>query len=209
MKTPRGSTRSRRRSNAPVASAGFAVLDVETTGLSPARGARTIEIGLVLVDLDGTPRSRWETLIDPGCGVGPTHIHGVTDAMVQGAPAFGDIVGDLADQLEGRTIVAHNAEFDIGFLDAEFAAVGIPWDRHPLCTMRLARRRGHHPANLAYLCDHFGIVNHGAHRALDDAVATAELLACLQVKPAEMPAAVGFPSGHPGASGMCRTRADS
>lgn len=182
------------------------MLDLETTGLSPARGARAIEIGVVLVGTDGAVEDRWETLVDPGCGAGPTHIHGVTDEMLDGAPAFGDISGDLADRLEGRAIVAHNADFDIGFLDAEFAGVGLVWDRHPLCTMRLARRRGHYPANLAYLCDHFGIVNGEAHHALGDALATAELLACLAVTTAEVPSAVQFPGGHPAPSGLVQVR---
>lgn len=185
------------------------MLDLETTGLAPSRGARAIEIGVVLVTMDGVVEDRWETLIDPGCGPGPTHIHGVTGDMLDGAPSFAEVAGDLADRIEGRTIVAHNAAFDVGFLDAEFAGSGVAWDRHPLCTMRLARSRGLRPANLAYLCDHYGIVNHGAHRALGDAVATAELLVHLDVDPTEVPAPVGFPAGHPDASGRVHLRPGS
>lgn len=184
-------------SAAAVTTAGFAVLDLETTGLSPRKGARTIEIGLVLVAADGVVEDRWETLVDPGCAPGPTHIHGVTGPMLQGAPTFADIAGDLASRLAGRTIVAHNAAFDVSFLDAEFRRVGLRWTREPLCTMALARRRGYRPANLAFLCKTFGIVNRGAHHALGDAVATAELLTLLAVQPEETPGAVGFPTGYP------------
>lgn len=189
-----------------VTTAGFAVLDLETTGLSPRKGARTIEIGLVLVAADGAVEENWETLVDPGCAPGPTHIHGVTGSMLHGAPTFVDIAGDLASRLSGRTIVAHNAAFDVSFLDAEFRRAGLRWTREPLCTMRLARRRGYRPANLAYLCEMFGIVNHGAHHALGDAVATAELLARLVVEPDETPEAVGFPTGHPLPCGRVHVR---
>ncbi len=185
---------------------GFAVLDLETTGLSPARGARAIEIGVVLVDPDGSVEDRWETLVDPGGGAGPTHIHGVTDAMLVGAPTFAEVVGDLAVRLQGRAIVAHNAAFDIGFLDAEFSHAGLLWDRNPLCTMRLARKRGLRPANLAYLCGHYGIVNQRAHHALGDADATAALLGHLAVTPEEVPTAVAFPAGHPEPSGRIHLR---
>ncbi len=203
--TDSGSTRASGSSGA-VSRAGFAVLDLETTGLSPRRGARAIEIGLVLVDASGTVEERWETLIDPGCGPGPTHIHGVTEDMLVGAPTFTEVAGDLASRLERRTVVAHNADFDIGFLDAEFARVGLDWERRPLCTMRLARKRGYYPANLAYLCGALGIVNHGAHRALGDAAATAELLVALKVTPRETPAAVTFPSGRPDPTGWVHLR---
>lgn len=182
------------------------MLDLETTGFSPSKGARTVEIGLVLVGLDGVVEDRWETLVDPGGSPGPTHIHGVTTQMLDGAPRFADIAGDLASRLVGRTFVAHNAQFDIAFLDAEFGELGLRWQRTPLCTMRLARRRGHHPANLEFLCQEFGIVNHGAHRALGDAEATAELLTRLEVRPDETPDAVGFPAGHPDPSGRVHLR---
>ncbi len=131
---------------------GFAVIDLETTGLAPSKGARIIEVGMVLLDQTGALEVEWETLVDPGCGAGPTHIHGVTDAMLDGAPAFADIAGDLAARLQGRTIVAHNATFDVSFLDAEFRASGFAGSAEPLCTMRLARSRGQYPANLAACC---------------------------------------------------------
>lgn len=190
----------------PTASTGFAVLDLETTGLAPNKGARVVEIGVVAVDLDGNVVEQWESLVDPGCGPGPTHIHGVDAAMLDGAPTFDEVVGDLAQVLAGRTLVAHNARFDVGFLDAEFARTGTTWTRAPLCTMQLARKRGHYPSSLEACCEAYSIVNHGAHRALTDALATAELLGHLHAQPAEVPVGVSFPDGHPAPSGRALHR---
>lgn len=187
---------------------GFAVIDLETTGLSPARGARAIEVGMVLVDRSGTVEETWETLVDPGVGPGPTHIHGVTEAMLEGAPTFAEVAGDLAVRLDGRTIVAHNADFDMSFLEAEFGRIGLAWDYTALCTMRLARKRGLRPASLAACCATYGIVNRGAHHALGDAVATAELLGWLQVATDEVPSPVRFPAGRPDPSGRIHLRPD-
>lgn len=193
-------------SNQSSATTGFAVLDLETTGLAPSKGARIIEIGVVTVGLDGTVQDQWETLVDSGFGPGPTHIHGVDAAMLAGAPSFDEVVGDLARVLAGRTIVAHNASFDVGFLDAEFRESGVTWTRSALCTMQLARRRGRYPASLAACCDYYDIVNHGAHRALGDALATAELLGCLAAVDEEIPDGVAFPDGHPDPCGRVHLR---
>ena len=191
----------------PRVSTGFAVLDLETTGLHPRQGARIIEIGIVVVDDAGQPRHRWQTLVDPDGPPGPTRIHGVDAAMLRGAPHFADIAGNLAEVLSGRVLVAHNAKFDVGFLDAEFALAGIAWKREPLCTLNMARRRGL-PLSLAACCETFAIVNHGAHHALGDAAATAELLVRLDCEPEEVPSPVAFPDGWPApATGeMLRTR---
>ncbi len=190
----------------PSSHTGFAVLDLETTGLQPKRGARIIEIGVVIVDTDGAVTGEWETLVDAGRGAGPTHIHGVNDAMLEGAPSFAEIAGDLAELLVDRVLVAHNARFDVGFLDAEFRRADIAWSREALCTMQLAKRRGHYPVNLAACCETYAITNHGAHRALGDALATAELLRCLQVGADELPPAVAFPAGLPASSGRVHAR---
>lgn len=193
-------------STSPSATGGFAVLDLETTGLAPSKGARIIEIGVVAVGLDGTIQEQWETLVDAGCGPGPTHIHGVDAAMLSGAPSFDEIVGDLAGVLTGRTIVAHNANFDVGFLDVEFGRSGVTWTRSALCTMKLARRRGRYPVNLAACCEYYDIVNHGAHHALGDALATAELLGHLAAGADEVPVGVSFPDGHPEPCGRVHVR---
>lgn len=79
---------------------------------------------------------RWETLVDPQCRVTNSHLHGVSQAMVTGAPRFGEMYRELADVLDGTVLIAHNATFDAGFLDAEhnrvLTAVGArPFDFGP------------------------------------------------------------------------------
>lgn len=159
---------------------GYAVVDVETTGLSPGSHDRIVEIAVVQVAPDGTPEESWGTLLNPGRDLGPQHIHGIDAADVVGAPTFRDVAGDLATRLSGRTFVAHNASFDRRFVHAEFARAG--WDvpltaERCLCTMQWARRLlPHAPRALAGCCAHLGIPLVDAHSALADATATASLL---------------------------------
>ncbi|KAA5835243.1 DNA polymerase III subunit epsilon [Saccharopolyspora hirsuta] len=161
--------------------AGYAVVDLETTGIHPGRRERILEIGVVHVCPNGEITGRWETLVNPQRDLGPQRIHGITGADVLGAPRFEQVSGELVDLLAGRVLVAHNLRFDAGFLLAEFARCGVnPPISHELglCTMRLARRylvgAGR---SLADCCAAFGISIGNAHRAIDDATASAQLLA--------------------------------
>lgn len=160
---------------------GFATIDFETTGLFPAGRDRAVEVAVVLSDPDGTITERWDTLIDPGRDTGPVRIHRISAADVRGAPTFGDIAPELLALLDGRVLVAHNAGFDLRFLRAELERAGL--SAAPglvsLCTMQLART--YLPGSrrrLADLCEAFAIPLDGAHRALVDADATAQLLEC-------------------------------
>ena len=113
-----------------------AVVDVETTGLSP-RTDRVVEVGVVLLDDRG--EVEFETLLDPGRDVGPTAVHGIRASDVVEAPAFADVAPYLRSLLAGRVVVAHNALFDLRFLAPEFGRAGLPVELPPtLCTMRLA-----------------------------------------------------------------------
>lgn len=159
---------------------GYAVVDVETTGLFPGGHDRIVEVAVVHVAPDGTPEESWSTLLNPGRDLGAQHIHGISAADVVDAPAFRDVAGELAARLAGRTFVAHNASFDRRFVHAEFARTG--WDvplvaEHCVCTMQWAGRLvPHAPRALAGCCAHLGIPLVGAHSALADATATAQLL---------------------------------
>lgn len=159
-------------------SEGFAVIDVETTGLSPARH-RIVEIAVVQTDVRGNPLKEWSTRINPQGPVGATHIHGITAADVKNSPEFAAVIPHLISQLQGRVIVAHNASFDVAFLAQEFARASWLWPETPsLCTMReasyflpqLHRRR------LIDCCEVSGIRIAHAHSALGDARATSVLL---------------------------------
>ena len=158
---------------------GFAVIDLETTGLSPGAHERVVEIAVVHTDENGLITGEWETLVNPQRHVGAEHIHGIRAVDLIDAPSFADIADDLVDLLGGRVIVAHNARFDRGFLAAEFGRtpLALPDDAPTLCTMQLARElipgAGR---SLADCCAAFDIPLENAHRALVDAHATAELL---------------------------------
>ena len=156
----------------------YAVVDFETTGLSPAKGDRAIEIGLVHVSPDGTLEDEHETLIHVDRSVGASWVHHITARELLHAPDFEGIAHELRDLLAGRVFVAHNVSFDSRFLLAEYSRMGasIPVDQSTmLCTMKLSRSligRG----KLSDCCEYFGIANEDAHSALSDAHATAILL---------------------------------
>lgn len=87
--------------------AGYAVVDVETTGLRPSWHDRIAEIGVVLVSRDGEITGEWSTLVNPRRDLGPQAIHAIRAADVRHAPTFGQIAGWLAGLLAKRVIVAH------------------------------------------------------------------------------------------------------
>lgn len=156
----------------------LAVIDVETTGFSPRTGDRVLEIAIVTCEPDGTIEEGWVTLVDPGRPVGATAVHGITAAHVRGAPTFRAVVGDIAQRLRGRVVAAHNASFDLRFLDAEFELAGVPPQPWPsVCTLQLSKRFGTTGGKLSVCCEAEGVVLDDAHSALADATATARLLA--------------------------------
>lgn len=164
---------------------GYAVVDIETTGLSPAYHHRIVEIGVVLLDHDGVETDEWCTLINPQRDLGPQHIHGIQAGELRDAPTFADVAGDLVEYLVGRVVVAHNLPFDLRFLVAEYAKLGaqVPLDaEHGLCTMRLSDLYLDSPArSLAACCATAGFNHVEQHSALHDARACARLLAhCLR-----------------------------
>ena len=158
---------------------GYAVIDVETTGLS-SRNDRVIELAVVHTDTHGTITGRWETLINPQRNLTAQHIHHIHASHIQHAPLFADIATDLLTLLDGRVPVAHNAPFDARFLAAELHRTGktLHQQHDFLCTMNLSRR--YLPGVGKTLADCLAatnITNTGAHTALADATATAQLLA--------------------------------
>ena len=160
----------------------FAVVDLETTGFSPARGDRILEIGVVRMLGTGEVLREWTTLVNPDRSVGAAHVHRITPADVVGAPRFADVAVELAGLLAGTVVVAHNASFEQRFLEAEFLACGMTPPMLPaLCTMRLAKASGLPLADhrLGTCCAHFGLDFPDAHAALADARVTARLLPLL------------------------------
>jgi DNA polymerase-3 subunit epsilon len=158
---------------------GFAVVDLETTGLYPSTD-RVVEVAVVHLDEAARATGKFCTLVDPQRDVGPTRIHGLTASDVAGAPVFGDVAAAVWDLLRGRVLVAHNASFDARFLDAEFARCGVRLPPPPvMCTMTLAAHYlpGAPARSLDACCAAAGVALGVHHSALDDAVAAAGLLA--------------------------------
>jgi len=176
----------------PASGKGYAVIDFETTGLFSKSSHRVIEVAVVHVDEGGRITGQWDTLINPGRDLGRQDIHRIRAADVMQAPTFEQIAPQLIELLSGRVLVAHNARFDTGFLLAELDRLDYEGELklEGLCTMQLAReflpgagRR------LADCCAAYDIPLVDAHRALADAVATAQLLAAYL---AEAPDAPGW-----------------
>ena len=162
----------------------FVVVDLETTGTSPAEDAIT-EIGAVKVR-GGEILGEFATLVDPGRSIPPAviQITGITTAMVRAAPTIDAVLPGFLEFAAGAVLVAHNARFDIGFLKAAAARCETPWPRpQVVCTVRLARRvlgRDEAPSvRLGYLAQLLGASTSPTHRALDDARATVDVLHAL------------------------------
>jgi DNA polymerase III subunit epsilon len=159
---------------------GFAVVDLETTGLYPLTD-RVLEVAIVHLDEAARLTGKFCTLVDPQRDVGPTRIHGLKASDVVGAPVFLDVAAAVWDLLRGRVLVAHNAAFDARFLAAEFARCGARLPPPPvMCTMALAAHYlpGGPARSLDACCRAAGVALGLHHSALDDAVAAAALLQC-------------------------------
>lgn len=158
--------------------AGWAVVDVETTGFRPGQ-ARIVSVAALAVGDDGNVEGSFSSLLNPGVDPGPTHVHGLTSEMLAGQPTFGDVVDDLRDVLRGRTMVAHNVAFDYSFLaaEAELIDAELPIDT-VMCTVELARRLrlGCENLRLETLAAHWGVTQMRPHDALDDALVLAQIL---------------------------------
>ncbi|HEX6237166.1 MAG TPA: DEDD exonuclease domain-containing protein [Acidimicrobiales bacterium] len=161
----------------------FCVVDVETTGGSPATCAIT-EIGAARFrggDCTGT----LQTLVNPGLPIPPevTVLTGITEAMVLPAPPIGAVLPHLLEFVGGAVLVGHNLRFDVAFLDAALVSHGYHRLRlRTVDTVALARRLVPDEVpncRLGTLADRFRLDHRPTHRALDDALATADLLHAL------------------------------
>lgn len=155
-------------------------IDVETTGLA-AESDRMTEIALV--KMWGTQVvERWSSLINP-CRSIPPHIVrliGINDEMVAAAPLFTDLVPTIREFIGDSTLIAHNAPFDKGFLEAEFRRAGqVPLANSWLDTVAMAKKLLPHLPNrrLTTVAGYFGLDNLGHHRAMADALMAAGIYA--------------------------------
>lgn len=158
------------------------VLDTETTGLNPRSGDRIIEIGCVEMINRRLTGSNLHFYINPerDSEEGALAVHGLTTEFLSDKPKFAEISAELLDYLNGAEIIIHNAPFDIGFLDAEFARLGVaPFNQQVANVIdTLVQAKSMYPGkrnSLDALCDRYGISN--SHRVLHGALLDAELLA--------------------------------
>lgn len=156
-----------------------AVIDFETTGLSPALGDRATEVAVVIVD-NGIIVDRYQSLMHSGAYIPPfiESLTGISNAMLSKAPPAAEVMHALAAFVGDVPLVAHNASFDSKFLDAEWSRISRRRQQAFVCSMLLARRiypsaRDH---KLGTLVRHLGLPSAArAHRALADAEMTAHL----------------------------------
>ncbi len=158
----------------------YVVFDVETTGLDPARGHRVIEIGAVAVNGD-VMEEEFQSLIRTHSPItkAAKKVHGITAEMLVGQPEAKEAVTLFKDFIGAGTLVAHNAPFDVGFLQWECMRAGLMLTCRYRCTLKMSRKR--FPALPNYKLDtvarHCGIPidENRRHRALDDARLTAQI----------------------------------
>ncbi|SOE79252.1 DNA polymerase-3 subunit epsilon [Streptomyces sp. OV198] len=164
--------------NAVPGATGWAVVDVETSGLKPYEH-RVLSVAVLTLDPAGELVEEFSTLLDPGCDPGPVHIHGLTTERLRGAPAFESVAEHIGTLLAGRVMVAHNAHFDYEFLAREFARARswLPVSQRT-CTLALNRRVAPptDDLKLASLAAYYKVPQQRAHDALDDARVLAGIL---------------------------------
>lgn len=157
-----------------------AVIDFETTGLSPAQGDRATEIAAVLLE-DGKMVDRYQSLMNAGVRI-PSYIEaltGISDSMIRKAPKADDVMQEVSDFVGDYPLVAHNASFDCKFWDAELARINRTRPQPFACSMLLSRRLfPQAPSHkLGVLIEYANLPVAGRyHRALADAEMAARLL---------------------------------
>ncbi len=162
----------------------IAVIDFETTGLSPAYGDRATEVAVVMVEKDRITGS-YQSLMNAGKRI-PAFIQqltGISDAMIRKAPPSSEVMLELAEFVGDTPFVAHNASFDSKFIDAEWDRIHHQRSQAFACSLMLSRRLypTFHNHKLGTLVQYLHLPNNGKyHRALADAEMTAHLV--IQIK---------------------------
>jgi DNA polymerase-3 subunit epsilon len=155
------------------------VLDTETTGLSPNRGDRIVDVACIEL-INKTPKRQFQRFINPerDVPIEAFQVHNLSTEFLQGFPIFNAVADAFLEFIGDSPLIIHNADFDMGFLNAELARSGKPvlGSDRALCTMQMARRRfPGQPASLDALCRRFGVDN--SHRVKHGALVDCELLA--------------------------------
>ncbi len=158
----------------------FAIISLETTGISPQHGDHLIELAIQTVNWNGELLNSYETLIHPGIDVEGFQIHGITDDMVKNAPAISEIVPDILSRLNGKTLVAHDLDFALRFLEP--ALNGNIQKLKGICTLKLFNLVSPDSGlrRLEQLCTYYDIDFSVRHSAKSDSIAIAKLFSILK-----------------------------
>ncbi len=159
----------------------YAIIDIETTGLSP-RSEKITEIAIIIHD-GQKETERYSTLLNPERKISYriTQITGINNKMVDDAPKFYEVARKIVELTENKIVVGHNVRFDYGFIRNEFMSLGYDYKRRTLDTIKLARKLipGQPSYGLGKLCKALKIENPDRHRAMGDAMATTTLFEML------------------------------
>ncbi|AST91591.1 MULTISPECIES: exonuclease domain-containing protein [Sutcliffiella] len=169
----------------------YVVLDLETTGNSPKKNEKIIQVGAVLVE-NGEITERFASFVNPGCSISPfiEHLTGISNELVKNAPTFSQIAPMLIDMLEGASLVAHNVPFDLSFLQYELKENGFePFKGKAIDTVELSRILL--PTQSSYkltdLATFYSFTHDNPHRADSDAEVTAFIFLELLKKIEKLP----------------------
>ncbi|QTN22428.1 DNA polymerase III subunit epsilon [Rhizobacter sp. AJA081-3] len=176
----RASEQSRELADHPLAELSYTVFDTETTGLAPSEGDEIIQIGATRIVAGKLRREDcFEQLVDPRRDIPEASIpiHGITPAMVAGAPAIDTVLPAFHAFAQDTVLVAHNAAFDMRFLELKQAATGVVFDQPVLDTLLLSavvhpQQESH---RLEAIAERLGVPILGRHTAVGDAMVTAEI----------------------------------
>lgn len=165
----------------------FVVFDIETTGLDTVH-ERIIELGAIRLEAGTRKVTRFQTLLSIPSKIpySATLIHGITDAMLRGAPTFNEVAYQFLRFIDGAVLVAHNAEFDFSFLRNEYYRCDMALHWSTYCTLKMARRvlPGRPSYKLDALADHYGFDFSARHRSIGDCEVTVKVLGELMKKKA-------------------------
>jgi DNA polymerase-3 subunit epsilon len=163
----------------PLTQVRFAVVDVETTGLSPVYGHRVCEVACLRV-CGGLEEGRFESLVDPGRSIsaGAFRVNRITAEMLAGAPPFDTVAEPLLELMHGAVLVAHNAPFDLAFLASELEIARLSPPEGPVVdTLALSRRVYSFARNsLSAVASALAVETPSSHRAMADARTTTHVL---------------------------------
>ena len=161
----------------------YVVVDLETTGLDPYKGCEIIEIGVTEINNNEIGRN-YSRLIKPN-GIIPsliTDITNITNEMVENEKSLEEVLPKFRQYIGDKTIIAHNAKFDLKFLNYYLNKMGLEPINNYICTLELLKQNKEYKGKnkkLETACEYYNIENKNAHRADSDTLATAKLFLIL------------------------------